>query len=130
MESVAEILKSKRDQTVHTTTPTTSVQDAMKLMAEKGIGALVVVEHGEVVGIVTERDYAHKVEADVRGGAPTLVRDIMTGAVISVRPDQTSADCIALMGRNKLRHLPVMDGGALVGMISIRDLVNGIIALL
>jgi CBS domain-containing protein len=130
MESVAEILRSKQDQTVHTTAPTTSVQDAMKLMAEKGIGALVVVEHGEVVGIVTERDYAHKVEPTARAGQPTPVREIMTASVITVRPDQTSADCIALMGKHKLRHLPVMDDGVLIGMVSIRDLVNSIIALL
>lgn len=127
MESVAEILRSKRERVVHTTAPTASVLDAMKLMAAKGIGALVVVEGGDVVGILTERDYARKTEIEERAGGATLVRDIMTAPVIHVRPDQSSDECIALMAKNKLRHLPVMDGEALVGMISIRDLVGRII---
>jgi CBS domain-containing protein len=127
MEIVADILRSKPDQAVHTTAPTTSVLDAMRLMAAKGIGALVVMDSGEVVGIVTERDYARKTEVKARTGKDMLVRDIMTALVIRVRPDQTTEDCIALMAKNKMRHLPVMDGNALVGMISIRDLVDGII---
>ena len=128
METVADILNTKPDRAVHTTAPTTSVLDAMQLMAAKGIGALVVVDGEQVVGIVTERDYARKTEVEARTGRDTLVRDIMTAPVIRVRPDQTSEDCIVLMAKNKLRHLPVMDGVALVGMISIRDLVDGIIA--
>ena len=128
MKTVADILGSKRDRDVHTTTPTTSVLEAMQLMAAKGIGALVVTEGEQVVGIVTERDYARRTEVEARTGRETLVRDIMTAPVIRVRPDHTSEDCIVLMATNKLRHLPVMDGSALVGMISIRDLVDGIIA--
>jgi CBS domain-containing protein len=128
METVADILNSKRDRDVHIATPTTTVLDAMQLMAAKGIGALVVVDDGQVVGIVTERDYARMAEVEERARKDTLVRDIMTAPVIRVRPDQTSEDCIVLMAKNKMRHLPVMDGVALVGMISIRDLVDGIIA--
>ena len=130
MECVADILRSKGPQVVHTTRPTTSVLDAMKLMAEKGIGALVVTDAGKVVGIVTERDYARKTEVEERTGKTTLVGDIMTAVVIHVHPEQTSEDCIALMAKNKLRHLPVMDGNRLVGMVSIRDLVGRIIAAL
>jgi CBS domain-containing protein len=128
METVADILNSKGDRAVHTATSTTTVLDAMQLMAAKGIGALVVVDGGQVVGIVTERDYARMAEVAERARKDTLVRDIMTAPVIRVRPDQTSEDCIVLMAKNKMRHLPVMDGVALVGMISIRDLVDGIIA--
>lgn len=128
MKTVADILSSKHDRDVHTTTPTTSVLDAMQLMAAKGIGALVVMEGEKVVGIVTERDYARRTEVKARTGRNTLVRDIMTAPVIRVHPAQSSDDCIVLMAENKLRHLPVMDGASLVGMISIRDLVDGIIA--
>ena len=127
MKTVADILSSKHDRDVHTTTPTTSVLAAMQLMATKGIGALVVVEGDQVVGIITERDYARRTEVEARRGRDTLVRDIMTAPVIRVRPDHTSEDCIVLMAQNKLRHLPVMDRDALLGIVSIRDLVDNII---
>jgi CBS domain-containing protein len=97
-------------------------------MEEKHIGALVVVDAGEIAGIVTERDYAQKIALRQRTSRTTMVRDIMTAPVIHVRPDQTSEDCMVLMGTNHMRHLPVIDGGRLIGMISIRDLVNDIIA--
>ncbi len=128
MQRVADILRARPDPVVYTIEPTASVLDAMGLMADKRIGALVVIEGGQVVGIVTERDYARKIALQSRVSRTTPVRDIMTSAVIHVRPDQTSEDCMTLMARNHLRHLPVIDGGRLVGMISIRDLVNEIIA--
>jgi CBS domain-containing protein len=127
MQKVADILRSKPDQTVHTVAPTTSVSDAMKLMAARQVGALVVVEAARVVGIVTERDYARKIAAMEPTAKTTPVRDIMTAPVIRVRPEQTAHECIVLMAANHLRHLPVMDGDELVGMISIRDLANEII---
>lgn len=127
MEIVADILKSKRDQTVHTVSPMTSVYDAIRLMAEKHIGALVVVEGEKVVGIVTERDYAGKIVLQARTSKETPVRDIMTSSVIHVRPDQTSDACKVLMAQNHLRHLPVLDGDKLIGIISIRDFVKGMI---
>ncbi len=117
-------------QTVHTTSPTTSVLDAMKLMAEKGIGALVVIEAGKSSASSPSATTRARPRSRSERGTTTLVRDIMTAVVIHVHPDQTSEDCIALMAKNKLRHLPVMDGDALVGMISIRDLVGRIIAAL
>jgi CBS domain-containing protein len=128
MTSVAHILKSKPDQTVHTITPAAPVFDAVRLMAEKGIGALVVMENGKIVGMVTERDYARKIVLLARSSRDTPVRDIMTSAVMYVRPDQTSEECMVLMTENRLRHLPVMGGGELIGLVSIGDLVKDIIS--
>jgi CBS domain-containing protein len=128
MQIVADILKSRPDQTVYSIESTMSVFDAVSRMAEKCIGALMVMEGEQVVGIITERDYARKVVLKERASRNTVVRDIMTAPVIYVRPDDTSDDCIRLMGKNRLRHLPVMENGRVIGMISIRDLMNDIIA--
>lgn len=129
MTTVAEVLRGKQSQTVYTISPTASVYDALVLMADKGIGALLVMESGQVVGIVTERDYARKIALMSRLSRETEVREIMTTAVMYVRPTQTSDECMALMTENRLRHLPVMDDdGKLLGMISIGDLVKGIIS--
>ena len=128
MKSVAHILKSKPDPTIYTIAPTDSVFDALKLMAEKSIGALVVTEGEAVVGIITERDYARKVILMARSSKETAVREIMTSAVMYVRPDHTNEECMVLMTENRLRHLPVMDSGRLVGLISIGDLVKDIIS--
>ena len=128
MKIVAHILKAKPEQTVHTISPAASVFDAVKQMAEKSIGALVVIEGEKVVGIITERDYARKIILMSRSSKETPVRDIMTSSVMYVRPDQTSEECMVLMTENRLRHLPVMDSGNLIGLISIGDLVKDIIS--
>lgn len=128
MQTVAQILKSKQNQTVWNITPEALVLDAIKLLAEKGIGALLVMEGEQVVGIVTERDYTRKVHILGRSSDNTPVRDIMTSPVMYVSPDQTNEQCMALMTENRLRHLPVMDNGKLVGLISIGDLVKDIIS--
>jgi CBS domain-containing protein len=128
MTSVAQILKSKPNQSVHTITASDSVYDAIKLMAEKQIGALVVTDRDSVAGIITERDYARKVVLKDRSSKTTPVRDIMSKAVRFVRPDQSSDECMALMTDRRIRHLPVIDQERLVGMISIGDLVKNIIA--
>ena len=128
MTIVAKILQSKPDATVHTITPAASVLDALRLMADKSIGALIVTEGEAIVGIFTERDYARKIALLGRTSAATLVRDVMTADVMYVRPTQTSQECMALMTENRLRHLPVVDGARLVGLISIGDLVKDIIS--
>lgn len=128
MKSVAHILEAKPDQCVYTIAPTASVFDAVQLMAEKNIGALVVTEGDKVVGIITERDYARKIVLMARLSRDTPVRDIMTSSVMYVRPDQRSEECMALMTENRLRHLLVMDSGKLIGLISIGDLVKDIIS--
>ena len=128
MRTTAQILKSKADSTVHTIAPGDSVFDAVRLMAAKGIGALLVMEGERIVGIVTERDYARKIILMGRASKDTPVSDIMTTAVMYVRPDHTNEECMALMTENRLRHLPVLDNGRLVGLISIGDLVKDIIS--
>jgi CBS domain-containing protein len=128
MTILAHILSSKPDQSVHTITPTASVFDAVKLMAEKSIGALVVIEGEKVVGMITERDYARRIVLMARSSKDTAVREIMTTSVMYVRPDQTSEDCMVLMTEHRLRHLPVIDQGKLIGLISIGDLVKDIIS--
>ena len=128
MTTVADILKAKPDTSVHTIAPTASVYDSIKRLAEKNIGALVVTEGNKVVGIVSERDYARKIVLLSRSSKETPVRDIMTAPVRVVSPDQTSEECMRLMTDNRLRHLPVMDGGQLVGLVSIGDLVKDIIS--
>jgi len=128
MGTVSTILKSKPDNTVHCVDPGDTVFDVVQRMAKHNIGALLVTENDEVVGIVTERDYARKVVLLSRSSKDTLVRDIMTSAVIGVKPEQSCEDCMALMTENRLRHLPVMDGGKLVGLVSIGDLVKHIIS--
>lgn len=128
MTAVADILKSKADPSVHTIAPLTSVFDALQRMAEKGIGALLVLEGDAIVGIVTERDYARKIVLMGRTSALTLVRDVMTSPVMFVGPAHTGDQCMALMTNNRLRHLPVVDDGKLVGLISIGDLVKNIIS--
>ena len=128
MTSVAKILAAKPDTTVQTIGPGGSVFEALKLMADKGIGALLVTEGETIVGIVTERDYARKIALLGRTSAATLVRDVMTTSVMFVHSNQTSEQCMQLMTGNRLRHLPVVDDGKLVGMISIGDLVKDIIS--
>jgi len=128
MKTVAEILKIKASKAVHTITPDATVLEAITKMAEHGIGALPVVDGEEVVGIITERDYARKIILKQRASATTRVRDVMTQAVIYVQPGDTNEDCMALMTERRLRHLPVMANGQLIGLISIGDLVKDIIA--
>ena len=128
MKSVAEILRSKPDQTVYSIAPGVSVYDALRLMADKNIGALLVVEEGKIVGILSERDYARKVVLMDRSSKQTAVREVMTSSVMYARPDQTNEECMALMTDNRLRHLPVIDNGRLLGLVSIGDLVKDIIS--
>jgi len=128
MTAVADLLKSKGDAAVHTIGPDDSVFDALERMADKGIGALLVLQDDAIVGIVTERDYARKIALKGRTSVLTQVRDVMTTSVMSIKPTQTSEECMALMTNNRLRHLPVVDHGRLIGLISIGDLVKDIIS--
>jgi IMP dehydrogenase len=128
MTSVAQVLKSKPNQDVYTIEASDSVYNAIKLMAEKQIGALIVKENGSIAGIVTERDYARKIVLMDRSSKTTAVRDIMSSAVRFVTPEQTTDQCMALMTERRMRHLPVMESDKLIGMVSIGDLVKNIIA--
>jgi CBS domain-containing protein len=128
MKTATHVLKTKPHRAVYTITPDDSVFDAVKLMADKNIGALLVMNGAEVAGIVSERDYMRKCALTSRSSKETLVREIMTTAVMYVGPDQTTEECMALMTENRVRHLPVMDGRTMLGVISIGDLVKDIIS--
>ena len=128
MKSVADILGSKPHQTVYDVAPGVSVYDALRLMADKNIGARLVMEEGKIVGILSVRDYAREVALMDRSSKQTAVRDIMTSSVVYARPDQTNEECMALMTDNRLRHLPVIDHDRLLGLVSIGDLVKDIIS--
>jgi len=130
MTTVAQILKTKPVRSVHTIGPDASVLEALRAMAEKNVGALVVVDGaGRVIGIVSERDYARKMILLDRASRDTPVRSIMSSPVMYVRPQRTADECMALMTENRLRHLPVLDDGEqLVGLVSIGDLVKDIIS--
>jgi len=127
MKSVRDLLKQKgRD--VWSVAPESTVYDALALMAEKNIGALLVREAGRPVGIFSERDYARQVILKGKASKETLVRDVMTSKVVFVRPEQSIEECMALMTDKRFRHLPVLEEGQLVGMLSIGDVVKAVIS--
>jgi len=128
MTTVAQILKAKPDKTVHTIAPAATVLEAIKLMAAKNIGGLLVLEGGSIIGVVTERDLARKAFLMAKSAQDTPVREIMTSQVMYVAPERTSEECMALMTENRFRHLPVLDKGKLVGLVSIGDLVKDVIS--
>ena len=127
MKPVAELFKG-RAPVLYKVAPDLAVFDALKLLAEYGVGAVVVMDEERMVGVFSERDYTRKVALLGRNSRETLVRDIMTGNVISVTPSTGTRACMALMSQKKIRHLPVVDGQKVVGMISIRDIMDDIIA--
>jgi CBS domain-containing protein len=127
MLSVKELLERK-GHAVWSISPEASVFDALKLLAEKDIGALLVIENGKMVGILSERDYARKVVLKGKTSMETPVREIMTPNVVTVRADQTIEDCMAMMTQRHIRHLPVVDGDRINGLISIGDVVKAIIS--
>jgi len=127
MKLVKHLLDSKGHD-VLSIAPTASVLDAIKLMAEKGIGALIVLDGEALAGIVTERDYARKVILKGRSSHETPVKDIMSADVLTTSADQTVDSCMNMMTDRRIRHLPVVDGDKVTGMVSIGDLVKAIIA--
>ena len=127
MKFVDQLLEGKgRD--VWSVTPGDTVYDALELMAEKGIGALVVLDGNDLAGLFSERDYARKVILEGRSSRDTLVRDIMSARVVCVSPEQTIQDCMGLMSEKRIRHLPVVAGDRIVGLVSIGDVVKAVIA--
>ncbi len=127
MRNVRDILETKGHD-VWSIEPMALVYDAMKLMADKEIGALLVMEGATLAGILSERDYARKIILQGRSSLTTEVREIMTSRVVCAGPERSIEECMALMTDKRIRHLPVVEAGQVCGMISIGDLVKAIIA--
>lgn len=127
MKFVNQLLKDKGHD-IWSVTPDTPVYQALKLMAEKNCGAVLVLENDKLHGILSERDYARKVILEAKSSKNTPVKDIMSSEVVCVRPDQNIDDCMALMTNKRIRHLPVVKDNKLVGMISIGDVVKAVIS--
>jgi IMP dehydrogenase len=128
MKTVAELLRTKPTRAVVTVSPELSVLDAIKILAAENIGAAVVMSGDRLAGIFSERDYTRKVILKGRSSDTTRVEEIMTPNVVVVNPRTKTRDCMALMTEKNIRHLPVVDEGRVIGMVSIRDIVSDIIA--
>jgi len=129
-DAVSTVLRRKNsDRPVLSIGPDASVYDAIAMMAENSIGALLVVSDGLLVGILSERDYARKVVLQSRSSKDTQVSDIMSTPVITVSPAHTVEECMRLMTDKRIRHLPVVDGSSIAGIVSIGDLVRSVITL-
>jgi CBS domain-containing protein len=126
MKTVEDILKEKGRE-VWVISPHATILEALRLMAEKDVGALVVVEDDQIVGIISERDYARKIALRGKSSVNTPIKEIMTDKVYYVSPKTTVQECLALITQQSIRHLPVLENGKLVGLISIGDVVKSII---
>ena len=127
MKPVSLLLKN-RDGTLWHVRPDENVFSALQLLAQYEVGALMVMDAGKLVGVVSERDYTRKIALQGRNSKETKVSEIMTAQVLTVTPNTGTRACMALMSEKKIRHLPVVDGATVVGMISIRDIMDDIIA--
>jgi CBS domain-containing protein len=127
MKTIKDVLRDK-GQAVWTIDVNALVLDALELMAEKEIGALMVMEDGRLAGVMSERDYARKVVLLGRSSKDTPVREIMTRKVLYVKPGQTVEECMALMTEKHVRHMPVLDGDSMIGVVSIGDIVKSVIS--
>ena len=125
--TIREILSHKGTQ-AWSISPEATVFDAIQMMADKNVGALLVTEENRLVGIISERDYTRKVALHGKTSKETRVREIMPDAMVAVTPDDSVEDCMRLMTENRVRHLPVVEGPNVVGIVSIGDLVNWIIS--
>jgi CBS domain-containing protein len=127
MKTVQQLLM-EQPLALWTIAPDATVYDALKLLSEAKIGAIMVMEKGRLVGILSERDYARKVALEGKSSKNLTVRDIMTPNVLCVRPETTNEECLVLMSSKNIRHLPVVNGSEVIGMLSMRDLVADIIS--
>jgi len=127
MTTVRDLINAKGNKETYTVSATDTVYHAVEVMAEANIGAVLVTEENRIVGICTERDYTRKIILKGRASKKTLVKEIMTKDVITVAPEATVEQCMALMTKYRFRHLPIVENGHLVGVISVGDVIQSII---
>lgn len=127
MKPIVELFR-KRDPALYKVAPHVMVFDGLQLLADHGVGAMLVMDGDKLVGVFSERDYTRKVALEGKNSRQTPISDIMTADVITVAPKTGTRECMALMSQHKIRHLPVVDNGKVIGMISIRDILDDIIA--
>lgn len=127
MKNIHQVL-ARKGQEIYSVAPAVSVIDAVKIMADKRVGALLVLEGNALKGIISEQDYTRKVVLHDRDASGVLVADAMTSPVLTIRPDQSIQECMAIMTEKRIRHLPVVDAGQLIGLVSIGDLVKEVIS--
>ena len=128
MKTTIRQLLDKKGYMIHGIAPELMVIDAIRLMSETGVGALLVLDDGNLVGIISERDYTRKVILQNRSSVNTPVQDIMTSKVLYMSPQQSVEECMVLMSKHRIRHMPVMEDGKPIGVLSIKDVMNNIIS--
>jgi CBS domain-containing protein len=128
MITVKMLMDAKKDATMYCVSPTDTVYRALEVMAQANIGAVLICENDQIVGIFTERDYARKIILMGRHSLDTEIQEIMTKEMVTVNPEASLEECMGMMTKYRIRHLPVMERGRLVGIISMRDVVDAIIA--
>jgi len=130
MLTVKQLLQLKKDESTYSVSPQASVLDALKLMAEKNLGAVMVVdEKNQMIGIFTERDYARKIVLKGKTSLETPINEIMTSEMVTISPEQTLEECMNLMTKWHIRHLPILEKGRLIGMVSMRDVVEVLLSM-
>jgi CBS domain-containing protein len=128
MKPIVELLRKRESAPLYKVAPNVMVFDGLKLLSDHGVGAMLVMEGDKLVGVLSERDYTRKVALQGKNSRETMISEIMTANVITVAPKTGTRECMALMSQYKIRHLPVVDNGKVLGMISIRDIMDDIIS--
>ena len=128
MSITVKQLLDKKGNEIHAVSPDATVFDAIKLMSERGVGALLVMQDDQLMGVISERDYTRKVILKGRSSSSTTVQEIMTGNIITLAPDSNVDQCMALMNENQIRHLPIVENGRVMGVVTIMDVIKNILS--
>lgn len=128
MSITVKQLIDKKGNEIHAISPDATVFDAIKLMSERGVGALLVMQDGRLTGVISERDYTRKIILKGRSSSSTTVQEIMTSNIITLTPDNNVDQCMALMNENQIRHLPIVEDGRVIGVVTIMDVIKNILS--